>query len=215
MKAIIFDMDGVVLDSEKHWDKEVFRLFKKLAKNWTQEKHEQVVGMNTHDLFEALKRNGIEMSERDFTEAIETIAMRIYRTKAEVMPGFVDLAKALHKKGIPVGLASSSKFSWVDFALEKNKLAALFGTIASSQEVRHGKPKPDIYLLETKRMKIGPSECVAIEDSANGVRAAKSAGLFTIAFRNGTNDDQDHSVADMEIRGFTSNNNKKILDLLT
>lgn len=214
MKAIIFDMDGVVLDSEKHWDKEVFKLFKKLSPKWNQKKHEQVVGLNTHDLFEALDRNGIKMVEKEFAETVETIAMRIYRTKAEVMPGLIDLVEALRKKGIPVGLASSSKISWICYALEKSKLGSCFNPITSSEEVKEGKPDPDIYLLATKRMKVEPGECVAIEDSAIGVRAAKAAGLYTVAFRNGTNDDQDHSPADTEIRGFTAENNKKILGLL-
>ena len=211
MKAIIFDMDGVVLDSEKHWDKEVFGFFKKLAPGWNEKKHEAVVGLNTHDLFGAVKKSGSKMSAKDFAKAVDLIAMRIYRTKAEVMPGFVDLAKGLRKKGIPIGLASSSKISWVSYALKKSKLGHCFDFITSSEEVKEGKPDPDIYLLATKKMRLRPRECVAIEDSANGVRAAKSASLFTVAFRNGTNDDQDHSVADMEIRGFTRGNNKKIL----
>jgi len=214
MKAIIFDMDGVVLDSEKHWDKEVFGLFKKMTPKWNQEKHERVVGLNTHDLFAELNRDGTTMSERDFAEAIETIAMKIYRTKAEVMPGFVDLAKALRKKKVPIGLASSSKISWIAYALNATKLISYFDFISSSEEVKEGKPDPDIYLLATKRMKVKPGECVAIEDSAIGVRAAKAANLYTVAFRNGTNDDQDHSSADIEIRGFTPENNKKILGLL-
>lgn len=214
MKAIIFDMDGVVLDSEKHWDKEVFKLFRKLSPGWNSKKHEQVVGLNTHDLFEALGRNGIRIAEKDFAETVETIAMRIYRTKAEVMPGLIHLLKALRKKGIPVGLASSSKISWIHYALEKSKLNTYFNWITSSEEVREGKPDPDIYVLAAKRMKIKPGDCVAIEDSANGVRAAKVAGLYTVAFRNGTNDEQDHSPADMEIRGFTPKNNEIILGLL-
>ncbi|MBI5421865.1 HAD family phosphatase [Candidatus Peregrinibacteria bacterium] len=214
MKAIIFDMDGVVLDSEKHWDKEVFKLFKKWVPKWNPEKHEKVVGLNTHDLFEALDRNGIKMVEKDFAETIETIAMRIYRTRAKVMPGLIDLVKALRKKKVPIGLASSSKISWITYALKASKLASYFDFITSSEEVKEGKPDPDIYLLATKRMKVKPNQCVAIEDSAIGVKAAKSAGLFTVAFRNGTNDSQDHSPADREIRGFTKENNRKILALL-
>ena len=206
-------MDGVVLDSEKHWDKEVFKLFKKLTKKWTQEKHEQVVGLNIHDLYAALKINGIEMSEGDFFEEVNTIAMRIYRTKAEVMPGFIDLAKALQNRGIRIGLASSSRISWIVFALKKNDLDSFFYIITSSEEIRHGKPAPDIYLLAAQKMELPPSECVGVEDSANGVRAAKSAGLYTVALKNGTNDDQDHSVADTEIQGFTPENNQRILDL--
>jgi HAD superfamily hydrolase (TIGR01509 family) len=215
MKAIIFDMDGVVLDSEKYWDGEVFKLFQKLTQNWTREKHEQVVGLNIHDLYGALEKNGIEMSEGDFFEEVNTIAMRIYRTKAEVMPGFVDLAKGLQKKGIRVGLASSSRISWIVYALKKNDLDSFFYIITSSEEIKHGKPAPDIYLLAAQKVEFPPSECVGVEDSANGVKASKSAGLFTVALRNGTNDEQDHSPADMEIRGFTPENNKKILDLLS
>jgi len=215
MKAIIFDMDGVVLDSEKHWDKEVFGLFKKLTGNWTREKHERIVGLNTHDLFGALKKSGIKMSEKVFSKEVDTIAMRIYRTKAEVMPGFIDLAKSLLKKGIAIGLASSSKISWITYALKKSKLTHYFFSISSSQEVKEGKPDPDIYLLAAQKMGFPASDCVAVEDSANGVRAAKAAGCFTIGFRYGGNDDQDHLLADLDLRGFTPKNNQKILELLS
>lgn len=209
-------MDGVVLDSERHWDKEVFRLFKKMTKNWTPEKHEKVVGLNIHDLYEVLKTSGIEMSEGDFFEEVNTIAMRIYRTKAEVMPGFVDLAKVLQKKGVRVGLASSSRISWIVYALKKFDLDPFFYTITSSEEIKgRGKPAPDIYLLAVSKLGLIPEECVAVEDSANGIKAAKSAGLYTVSLRNGTNDKQDHSISDLDIRGFTPENNRKILDLLS
>jgi HAD superfamily hydrolase (TIGR01509 family) len=214
MRAIIFDMDGVVLDSERHWDKEEFKLFAKLTPGWDREKHKQVVGLNIHDSFETLKNNGMELPESDFFETCNSLAMRIYRTKATVMPGFMDLANALQKKGIPVGLASSSRISWVVFALKKFSLDSFFYTITSSEEIKgRGKPAPDIYWLAASKMESVPSDCVAVEDSSNGVKAAKAAGLFTVGFRNGTNDDQDHSMADMDIRGFTEENNKKILDL--
>ncbi len=214
MKAIIFDMDGVVFDSEQYWEVETLELFRKLVPSWSERKHREVVGLNVHDTFMILEKEGLSMPEELFTRRINELAMDIYRTKAKVMPGFVDLAKRIKEEGIPMGLASSSIHSWIRFALEKNNLEQFFQFITSAEEINGpGKPSPEIYLLAAKKMGFNPKECVAVEDSNNGVRAAKAAGLYTIGFRNGTNEDQDHKITDMDLRGFTVENNKAILDL--
>jgi HAD superfamily hydrolase (TIGR01509 family) len=215
MKAIVFDMDGVVLDSEGHWDVEEFSLFQKLVPGWNRKQHKKVVGLNIHDTFVILKGEGMRLDEASFAEQINAVAMNLYRNKAKVMAGFEDLAKGIKARRIPIGLVSSSRHTWIEFALKKNELENYFDYVTSSQEIKGpGKPAPDIYLLAAKKMGISPKDSIAVEDSANGVRAAKSAGFFTIGFRFGGNDDQDHSVADMDLRGFTKANNQKILSLL-
>lgn len=215
MKAIIFDMDGVVLDSEKHWDAVEFELIKKFIPHWTKKMHrEKVVGMNIHDQYRVLVKEGLKESEEKYTQLIDHLAKNIYRTKAELMPGFLNLKKEIERQKIPVGLATSSRFTWIEIALAKFGLENFFDSVTSSQEIKgQGKPAPDIYLLAAKKLGIPPKDCIAVEDSANGVRAAKSAGCFTIGFRYGGNDDQDHSMADLDIRGFTPENNQKILNL--
>jgi len=214
MKAIIFDMDGVVLDSERHWDAEEFSLFQKLVPEWGREKHKKVVGLNIRDTYKVLAKEGLQMPREEFSALIDKLAKNIYRTKAELMPGFKELKDELKKQKIPIGLASSSRFTWIEMALAKLGLEGFFDAITSSQEIKgQGKPAPDIYLLAAKKTGFSPKECVAVEDSANGVKAAKSAGCYTIGFRYGGNDDQDHSPADLDLRGFTSKNNQKILSL--
>jgi len=215
LKALIFDMDGVMLDSEKHWDVEEFALFQKLVPGWNREKHKGVVGLNIPDTYKVLSKAGLTVPEQEFAKTIDRLAKNIYRTKAELMPGFLDLKNEIKKRKIPVGLASSSRSTWIDMALKKLELENFFNTITSSQEIKgQGKPAPDLYLLAAKKMGFKPEECVAIEDSGNGVKSAKSAGLFTIGFRYGGNDDQDHSMADLDIRGFTRENNQKIISLI-
>ena len=215
MKCIIFDMDGVMLDSEKHWDVEEFALFQKEVPGWNREKQKKMVGLNIPDTYKILKKEGLKMTEVEFSAQIDKLARNLYRTKAELMPGFLDLKAELVKRKIPVGLATSSRFTWIEMALAKCKLEGFFNSVTSSQEIKgQGKPAPDIYILAAKKLGFAPKDCIAVEDSANGVRAAKSAGCFTIGFRYGGNDDQNHSIADLDIRGFTPENNRKILELL-
>ncbi len=214
MKAIIFDMDGVTVDSERHWDSREFALFKKLIPGWSREKQKRIVGLNIPDTYKVLKKEGFEMAEEEFSTQIDKLAKSLYRNKADLMPGFLDLKNELAKHKIPVGLASSSRLTWIEMVIKKFGLEGFFDSVTSSQEIKGpGKPAPDIYLLAAKKIGFPPKACVAIEDSANGVRSAKAAGFYTIGFRYGGNDDQDHSLADMDIRGFTEKNNQKILHL--
>ena len=196
MKALIFDMDGVVIDSEKYWDAQEFGLFQKIIPEWNREKHKSVVGLNIPDTYKVLSKAGVTLSEQKFALTIDRLAKNIYRTKAELMPGFLDLKNEINKRKIPVGLASSSRFTWINMALKKLGLENFFDTITSSQEIKgQGKPAPDLYLLAAKKIGFKPNECVAIEDSANGLKASRGAGLATVITRTGYTDDHDFSGA--------------------
>jgi HAD superfamily hydrolase (TIGR01509 family) len=120
-----------------------------------------------------------------------------------LLEGCAALLYALNSKNIPVALASSSPTSWINIMLDRFSLRDSFKVVVSADElVGQGKPSPAIYLLTATRLGVSSDRCIAIEDSKNGVLSAKNAGMFCIGFRNGFNEEQDLSRADIIIHHF-------------
>jgi HAD superfamily hydrolase (TIGR01509 family) len=131
------------------------------------------------------------------------IAEDIYANKVALLPGFPDLLALLREKDIPAALASSSPRSWINLVLDRFDLKRVFQAVVSSEEVAgRGKPAPDIYLYTARKLEVEPSGCVVIEDSRNGVLSARAAGMYCVGIRNGFNDEQDLSAANIIIEGF-------------
>ncbi|MBU1017811.1 HAD family phosphatase [Patescibacteria group bacterium] len=216
MKAIIFDMDGVIIDSEKHWKKAELTFFGELLPSWTKEDQQKIIGINVHETYRILANDyGLGLTHQEFTERVNGIALEVYRNKCNLIDGFLDLIKELKTKNQKIALTSSSLNEWIDIVLERFKLKPFFDVVISAEDIdAPGKPKPDIYLYTAKKLNIEPDECVAIEDSHHGVIAAKSAGMMCVGLRNGFNDAQNLSAADIQIKGFTPKNNQKLISLL-
>ena len=204
MNAVIFDMDGVIVDSEIHWKTLEGYFLQSLIPTWTSADQDKIIGLGVHDLYTLLiSQYGLQKTKQQFLELYQEMANKIYGQKVSLIAGFSDLLTTLNKNNIPVALASSSPRSWINIMLRRFGLQASFRVVVSADELEgEGKPSPAIYLLTAQRLGVSPTSCIAIEDSKNGVLSAKNAGMFCIGFRNGFNEEQDLSKADMIIHGF-------------
>ncbi len=205
MRAVIFDMDGVIVDSEAQWKELEAKWFRELAPGWTAQHDERAVGLGVEDLHRFfVKEFGIELSKRDFLDHCDLTAKKVYEQRVECSEGFLDLARELKHKGVKTAIASSSPAHWIKMVVDRFALSPLLDAVVSADDVGgRTKPFPDIYLEAAARLAVPTVECLAIEDSAIGALAAKRAGMKVAAFRNGANDGQDLSIADFELGGFS------------
>ncbi|HLH60550.1 MAG TPA: HAD family hydrolase [Ktedonobacteraceae bacterium] len=204
MDAVIFDMDGVIVDSEVHWKTSEGFFLQSLVPAWNIDDQDKIIGLALHDVYKMLVDTyQLQKTKAEFLELYLEMANEIYGQKVSLIAGFPELLTRLYEHNIPVALASSSPRTWIDIVLQRFHLRECFKVVVSADELNgEGKPSPAIYLLTAKRLGIRPERCVAIEDSKNGVLSAKNAGMFCIGFRNGFNDEQDLSRADRVIYGF-------------
>jgi HAD superfamily hydrolase (TIGR01509 family) len=215
--AVIFDMDGVIVDSEIHWKTVEGYFLQSVIPTWSSSDQSRIIGIGVHDLYALLTNEyGLQKTEEQFLELYQEMASEIYGQKVSLLEGFSDLLATLNKHHIPVALASSSPRSWIDIMLDRFDLRAAFKAVVSADELKgEGKPSPVIYLLTAKRLGVSPAACIAIEDSKNGVLSAKNAGMFCIGLRNGFNEEQDLSRADMVISGFAELDRNVLRKLLS
>jgi HAD superfamily hydrolase (TIGR01509 family) len=204
LKGIIFDFDGVLVDSENYWEGEEQIFYRRVIPGWKNVDHNLIVGMRMVDTYKLLKEKfTIMISFEEFLEEYDAIASRVYAQCAP-MPGLSQCIKELHDAGFVLAIASSARRKWLDLILEKFSLKPAFPVIVGAEDIadKDGKPSPTIFLLAAERMGLRPEACVAVEDARNGVTAAKNAGMSCIALRTNANQGQDLSRADREIRGF-------------
>ena len=204
MDAVIFDMDGVIVDSEIHWKTTEGYFLQSLIPTWSVNDQDRIIGLGVLDLYLLLANTyHLQKTKEQFLEIYQEMANEIYGQKVSLMEGFTDLLNALNSKNIPVALASSSPASWINIMLERFSLRDSFKVVVSADELAgQGKPSPAIYLLTATRLGVRPDKCIAIEDSKNGVLSAKNAEMFCVGYRNGYNEEQDLSRADMIIHHF-------------
>ena len=202
MHAVIFDMDGVLVDSELHWKRLEGYFLQSLVPGWRAEDQERIIGLSVHDLYTMLVADyGLDKTKQDFLDLYHEMAREIYTQRVSLIEPFPQLLAQLRAREVPVALASSSPRAWIMMALDRFNLHSFFGVVVSSDELEgKGKPAPGIYLLTARRLGVAPQSCLVIEDSKNGALSANSAEMYCIGFRNGFNDEQDLSAAD-EIHG--------------
>ena len=205
MDAVIFDMDGVIVDSEIHWKTTEGFFLQSLIPSWRAKDQDKIIGLGVLDLYALLVDTYyLQKTQQEFLEIYQQMANEIYGQKVSLIAGFTELLTALNTNHIPVALASSSPTSWINIMLERFSLRDSFQVVVSADELKgEGKPSPAIYLLTASRLGIRSERCVAIEDSKNGVLSAKNAEMFCVGFRNGFNNEQDLSRADVIIHHFS------------
>ena len=213
MNAVIFDMDGVIVDSEIHWKTTEGFFLQSLIPGWSTNDQDRIIGLGVLDLYTFLVDTyHLQKTKEQFLAIYQEMANDIYGKKVSLIDGFTELLTALNTNLIPVALASSSPTSWINIMLERFHLRDSFQVVVSADELEGvGKPSPAIYVLTATRLGVRPDRCIAIEDSKNGVLSAKNAEMFCVGFRNGFNDEQDLSRADMIIHHFAEFDWKNLL----
>jgi HAD superfamily hydrolase (TIGR01509 family) len=183
-RAVIFDMDGLLLDTETLWHAAEVELFRRHGGEFTWDDKMAVIGTSFAITAEYFARRLDLPRERGDALVEEMIGLMhdLVRRQVDARPGAVELVHALRSRnGVRLGLASNSPRFLVDDALATARLADAFETIVTSDDVEHPKPAPDIYLLACARLGVDPSDALALEDSPSGIAAAKAAGLTCIA----------------------------------
>jgi HAD superfamily hydrolase (TIGR01509 family) len=184
VKAVIFDLDGLLVDSEAVWDDVRMRFVEEKGGTWREGAQRDMMGMSSVEWSHYVRdRLGVDMDPEEISRDVADRVADTYREKLPLLPGAVEAVKSLAAEW-PLGLASSSNRHVIDLVLELAKIADDFQATVSSEEVGAGKPAPDVYLEAASRLGVDPRECVAIEDSTNGIRSAHAAGMALIAVPN-------------------------------
>ncbi|MBW6410645.1 HAD family hydrolase [Clostridium weizhouense] len=206
-KAIIFDMDGVIVDSERIYfgiERDVFSHFKiKISK----EEHEGFVGSSLENMWDKIiKDKSLKICPKDTVNYHKQYVMK-HMEGLELVPikNVKEFINDIKEKNIKIALASSSTKALINLILNKLEIRNLFDVIVSGEEVKQSKPNPEIFLKAAKFLNVDPSDCIVIEDSSNGVRAAKKAGMKCIGFLNPGSGNQCLEEADIIISEFPKN----------
>jgi HAD superfamily hydrolase (TIGR01509 family) len=182
--AVIFDLDGVLIESEHLWDAARRALVTETGGIWLPEATSAMQGMSSPEWSAYLRdRLGVPREATDISEGVVERLLTFYRQELPVIPGAFGALERLGRRW-PLGLASSSNRAVIDTVLELTGLEGSFAVTVSSEEVRRGKPSPDVYLETARRLAVAPTACIAVEDSANGVRSALSARMSVVLIPN-------------------------------
>lgn len=201
-EAVVFDMDGVLIDSEPLWRKAEMAVFARRGVWLSEEDCKRWTGLRTDELVKQV------LSDTDPTLPADEIGEEIIRTvcgliaeEGRVIEGFRDLALRLHAEGVPLAVATSSPMRVVDTVLARARLENVFSAVVSAEKFPHGKPHPQVYLEACERLGKLPQACVAMEDSLNGTLAAKAARMKAIAIPEPENaENPGFGIADFVVR---------------
>ncbi|MCJ7478884.1 MAG: HAD family phosphatase [Candidatus Nanohaloarchaeota archaeon QJJ-7] len=184
MEAVVFDMDGVIVDSERYWHRLEREIFEEELEEDVEGVMEEVKGRNYRETYELLaERYGLDMDRTEFIGRYDEAAEVIYGERVELMEDFCELVPDLREEGFKTAVVSSSPRRWIGMVFDRFGLEELFDLVLSVEEIEGGgKPQPDVYIHAAEKLGVEPGSCVAVEDSFNGVRSAKEAGMFCIRF---------------------------------
>lgn len=184
--AVLFDLDGVLVDTEPWWDEVRIAFAAEHGRSWGPDDQRAVMGANSRGWALIMReRLGLDtLDEAAILGAVVDGVLACYRAR-EVprIPGALEAVRRIAASR-PVALASSSHPAIIRAAVEALGLHDVLGAIASSDEVEHGKPAPDVYLLAAERLGTEPARCLVVEDSLNGVRAGRAAGMTVVLVPN-------------------------------
>jgi HAD superfamily hydrolase (TIGR01509 family) len=184
IQAVVFDLDGVILDTEELWDEVREKLARERGGHWTERAQADMMGMSSTEWSRYMHEVvGLSEPPQEINREVVARMLASYADRLPLIDGAVEAVQRLAERW-PLGVASSSNRELIDRALELSGLAPCFQATVSSEEVAHGKPAPDVYLEAARRLGVRPRECAAIEDSANGIRSAIAAGMCVVAIPN-------------------------------
>jgi HAD superfamily hydrolase (TIGR01509 family) len=184
IEAVVFDLDGVLVDSEEIWDRAREQLARERGGRWHDQAQRDMMGMSStewsrymHDVI------GLEEPPEEINREVVGRLTELYRQELPVITGAKEAVERLAVRW-PLGLASSSNRELIDLVLELLGVRQLFEATVSSEEVARGKPAPDVYLEAARRLGVDAARTAAVEDSRNGILAANAAGMRVLAIPN-------------------------------
>jgi HAD superfamily hydrolase (TIGR01509 family) len=184
IEAVVFDLDGVLVDSEHVWDEARRELAAERERPWPETATRDMMGMSSlewsrymHDVV------GVPDPPEQISREVVRRLEETYRRDLPLVEGAAGAVQRLAARW-PLGLASSSNRELIDLVLELSGLGRYFRATVSSEEVGRGKPEPDVYLEAARRLEVSPEHCAAVEDSDAGIRSAKAAGMRVLAIPN-------------------------------
>ena len=175
-------MDGVLIDSEPHWRVAEMEVFAKVNLPLTEEMTYQTMGLRTDEVIGYWYQRfpWQHTSQAEVTDDLNATALRLIAQHAEPLPGVYEILSFLEAKALPLALASSSPMPLIEAVLDKLRIRHYFSVVHSGTLEAKGKPDPAVYLTTARQLGIEPSQCLALEDSVNGMRAAIRAGMQTV-----------------------------------
>ncbi len=202
IEAVVFDLDGVLIDSEQLWDAARRELVEERGGRWRESATTDMLGMSSREWPRYVRDElGVDMDPEAISAAVvERVAAR-YRAELPLLPGAVEAVRRLGRRW-PLGLATSANREIIDLFLELSGLGESFAVALSTEEVGEGagKPAPDVYLEACRRLEVRPARAAAVEDSTNGLKAAHAAGMHVIAAPNPHFPPQPDALALAEVR---------------
>ncbi len=206
IQAVIFDMDGVLIDSEPFWHQAEQTVFGQLGLTLTQAMCEETTGLRTDAVVAYWydRHPWHDQSLESTAQAIVEHVIRLVETHGQALTGVNDLLAMITAKHLPLAIASSSPYRLIDAVVDKLQIRHAFTVMRSAMDETHGKPDPAVYLTTARHLNVLPSHCLVFEDSAAGVQAAKAAGMYTIAVPAVSQyDDVRFDIADLKCRSLT------------
>jgi HAD superfamily hydrolase (TIGR01509 family) len=202
IEAVVFDLDGVLLQSEEVWDAVRERYVRERGGRYDEEVQRAMMGMSAPEWSRFLHEEAqVPDDANEINSEVVRRMLKAYRQELPLLPGAAEAVRRA-AAAFPLALASSSNREVFETVLELGGLAGCFRATVSSEEVEHGKPAPDVYLEAARRLAVPPHRCAAVEDSHAGIRAAKSAGMRVLAIPNPSYppDEQALRLADAVVR---------------
>jgi HAD superfamily hydrolase (TIGR01509 family) len=182
--AVVFDLDGVIIDSEELWDEVRESLARQRGGRWSEQAQADMMGMSSTEWSRYMHEVvGLPEPPEEINREVVRNMLDRYSERLPLIDGAVDAVMRLAARW-PLGLASSSNRELIDLALELLGVKHLFAATVSSEEVARGKPAPDVYLEAARRLEVDPARAAAFEDSHNGILSAKAAGMRVVAIPN-------------------------------
>jgi HAD superfamily hydrolase (TIGR01509 family) len=182
--AVVFDLDGVLLESEQVWSAAKQQLSREQGGGWKPAAEREMLGMSSTEWSRYMRAElSVGLEPAQISDSVAALVAARYRAELPLIPGADGAVRALAAR-FPLGLASSSNRQTIDLVLELTGWRECFVATTSSEEVAHGKPAPDVYLETVRRLGASSVRCAAVEDSDAGIRSALAAGMMVVAIPN-------------------------------